>query len=106
MSVLPETKNYYEYSGFCSPSTCLHVGNLKKGITKKDLIDHFSVYAPVKSIRIKYLRSRLFIISLRIERRIAFIELNSIDEAISIKRNTGKSDLWIGNLQFAKTENQ
>ena len=81
------------------------MGNLNKGTTKKDLVDFFSVYAPVKSVRIRYHSSRLIIISLRIERRMAFIELNTIDEAVFIKRNAGKSDLWKGNLQFAKTEN-
>lgn len=58
MRVFPETKNYLEYDGFYSRSSCLHVGNLKKGTTKKDLIEYFSVYAPVKYVRIKYYNSR------------------------------------------------
>lgn len=53
MNMFPETKDYLDYAGFCSPSSCLHAGNLQRRTTKKALIDYFSPYAEVKSLRIK-----------------------------------------------------
>lgn len=53
MNTFPETQGFIDYEGFCSPSSCLHIGKLKKNTTKGDLMSFFLQYAPVKSIRIK-----------------------------------------------------
>lgn len=53
MNVFPETQNYLDYDGFHVPSSCLHIGKLKKKTTKDDLRRFFLQYAPVKTIRIK-----------------------------------------------------
>ena len=50
--------NYSSFSSYCS--CCLHIGRLHNSTNKKALIDLFSNYAIIKSIRIKKQDSRFF----------------------------------------------
>ena len=82
-------------------TNCLHAGQVKTTTTKRDLWNFFGEFARVKRIRIKIIpnESRNGRIH---DRRIAFIEFYSIDDARRVKSIVNRSDLWKGTLQFAK----
>ena len=84
-------------------TNCLHAGQIKKATTKSDLWNFFGEYAIVKNIRMKLIRNESS--NGRIHnRKIAFIEFYSIDDARRVKSIVNRSDLWKGTLQFAKSK--
>ena len=84
-------------------TNCLHAGQVKTTTTKRDLWNFFGEFAKVKNIRIKTIRNESS--NGRIHnRKIAFIEFYSIDDARRVKSIVNRSDLWKGTLQFAKSK--
>ena len=84
-------------------TSCLHAGHINETTTESDLLDFFNRFAVIKNIRIRKKNSNGIQYYWLVDRRIAFIDFYSAEDAYRVKSIVNRSSLWKGTLQFART---
>jgi len=75
-------------------SRCLHVGNVAAHLTEEELRRQFSVYGHIQALKLVVQK----------DRRFAFVNYSTMDEAMTAKRELSKQSLWRSNVSYAKRE--
>lgn len=95
---------YLNYQSFTYCSCCLHIGYLYNTTSKSELNELFSKYAIVRNIRIRRQGSIFCLVYCKLDRRFAFIDFFSIEDACRVKTILNRSNLWKGCIQFARND--